>query len=167
MVQIQRQIDEINNHKHIIMKVTKALAFTLIMAGGLVAGSAAFAQDSGTAPASDASTNAAPVKVHGNHAANLDRLAQVLNLTDDQKAQLQPILAAERQKMRDLREDTSLSKDDRKAKMKEIRDETAAQLQPILTPEQLAKWQNMTHGHHAAPQAAPAQSTNAPAGSAQ
>lgn len=167
MIQIQRRIDEIHYNKHIIMKITKALAFTLLMTGGLVAGSAALAQDSGAAPSSDASTNAAPVKVRPNHPANLDRLAQVLSLSDDQKAQLQPILAAERQKMRDLREDTSLSKEDRKAKMKEIRDETAAQLQPILTPEQLAKWQNMTHGRHAAPPAAPAQSTNAPAASAQ
>jgi Spy/CpxP family protein refolding chaperone len=100
------------------------------------------------------------------HGSNMESLAHALNLTDAQKAQVQPIMAEEYKKMRALHSDTSLSPDDRRAKMKEIRDETSAQLQSILTPEQYAKWQSRMHSHHTRTQT-PNVSTNAPAGSAQ
>ena len=72
---------------------------------------------------------------------NLDQLAQQLDLTDDQKAKVKPILEARDQKMRDLRGDTSLSPEDRRTKMQAIREETTAQLKAVLTPEQFDKWQ--------------------------
>lgn len=148
------------------MKLIKTLVCTVFAAGSVIACGSAFAQDS-TSPAPTSSTNAASAHSHAvYHGMSIDRLAEVLNLNDTQKAQVQAVLKAETQKMRALRHDTSLSADERRAQMKEILKDTAAQLQPILTPEQLAKWQNMAHTHHTMPKASPPASTNAPAGSA-
>jgi Spy/CpxP family protein refolding chaperone len=153
------------------MKLTKTFVFTALAAGSMIACGSAFAQDAtnAPAPAPEISTNYPPARPHPMYrGASIERLAQMLNLTDDQKAQVEPILTAERQKMRDLRNDTSLTTDEKRSKMKEIRDDTTAQLQPILTPDQFAKWQSMTHpprrpmSHPMIPA-----STNTPAGSAQ
>jgi Spy/CpxP family protein refolding chaperone len=148
------------------MKLIKALVFT-VFAAGLIAGSSALGQDSTGASAPTSSTNAPAPRPHAMfRGTSIDRLAEILNLTETQKAQVQSILTAQGQKMRALRHDTSLSADDRRSQMKEILNDTSAQLQPILTPEQLAKWQNMAHAHHSMPKAATPVSTNAPAGSA-
>lgn len=150
------------------MKLTKALVFTVLAAGGLIASGSAPAQDSTNAPVPTVSTNSQPLRPHVMfRGPSIDRLAQVLNLTDAQKAQIQPILEGEHQKMRDLRDDTSLSTDDRRSKMKEIRDDTTTQLQAILTPDQFAKWQTMSHARRPRPTQTPTVSTNTPAGSAQ
>jgi len=69
-----------------------------------------------------------------------------LNLTADQKPKVQAIMEAQRQKIRDLRQDTSLSPEDRKTKMKAIHDDTASQMKAVLTPEQFIKWQKMASG---------------------
>ena len=71
--------------------------------------------------------------------ANLDQL----NLTDEQKPKVQAIMDAQRQKMRDLRQDTSLTPEDRRAKMKALRDDEVTQMKAVLTPEQFDKWQKM------------------------
>jgi Spy/CpxP family protein refolding chaperone len=76
-------------------------------------------------------------------APTLDQLAQQLNLTDDQKAKVKPILEARDQKMHDLRGDTSLTPEDRRAKMKALRDDIITQMKAVLTPEQFEKWQKM------------------------
>jgi hypothetical protein len=149
------------------MKLIKALVFTVFAAGSVIAGSSAFAQDTPGAPAPTSSTNAPTTRPHAAfHNMSIDRLAEVLDLNDAQKAQVQSVLKAEGQKMRALHHDTSLSVDERRSKMREIFQDTSAQLQPILTPEQLARWQNMAHTHHTIPKASPPVSTNAPAGSA-
>jgi Spy/CpxP family protein refolding chaperone len=154
--------DQITDSRRIIMKLTKAIVSSVLIAGSVVACGSAFAQDSTNAPVPAVSTNGLPATTQGkHHGASVDMMMQNLNLTDDQKTQVQPILEAERQKMRDLRNDSSLSSDDRKAKMKEIRKDTATQLQPILTPDQFAQWKSMGHSHHSQPMQ-PA-STNAPA----
>ena len=71
---------------------------------------------------------------------NLDQL----NLTAEQKPKVQAILDAQRQKVRDLREDTSLTPEDRRAKMKAIREDEVTQMKAVLTPEQFEKYQQMT-----------------------
>jgi Spy/CpxP family protein refolding chaperone len=147
------------------MKSTKAFLFTAFVAGTMVSDGSAFAQDSTATPAATpmVSTNDVTTTPHGkSHGASIDSVMQKLNLSDDQKTQVQPILKAERQKMKDLRNDSSLSTDDRKAKMKEVRKDAANQLQSILTQDQFAQWKSMNHGHHAMPQAATPDSTNAP-----
>ena len=78
----------------------------------------------------------------------LARLAEKLNLTDDQKAKIKPILEDQHKQMMALREDTSMSREDRFAKFREIRKETFEKMHPILSPEQqkqLKKMQQMRH----------------------
>ena len=121
------------------MKLSKITFLAALTAASLFTAGTAYGQDTTTnAPSAGASTNTPPRAARG----RMD-IAKMLDLTDDQKAKVQPILDAQRAKMNDVRQDTSLSPDDMRAKMKEIRDDTTAQLKPILTPEQLDKWQKM------------------------
>lgn len=71
-----------------------------------------------------------------------------LKLTDDQKEKVKPILQDEMDKMKALRDDTSLTRQEKRPKMKEIHDATAAKLKPILTDDQYAQWEKM--GQHRA-----------------
>lgn len=127
------------------MKLNKTLFLAALTAASLLAVNSVNAQDSTTPPG--ASTNAPPRAMR-----TRPDIAKILDLTDDQKAKVQPILDAEREKMRALFQDSSLSQDDRRAKMKAIRDDVNAQLKPILTPEQFEKWQKIsTRGRRMAP----------------
>ncbi len=72
-------------------------------------------------------------------ATRLQHMAQYLNLTDDQKAKIQPILQNEAEQLKAIRSDTSLTADQRHAKVQEIRKASRAQIEPILTPDQVAK----------------------------
>ncbi|MDE3066652.1 MAG: hypothetical protein KGJ60_03785 [Verrucomicrobiota bacterium] len=115
------------------MKATKKLGIILLTVGGLlVPGAVLHAQDS---------TNAAAVA----HPARggRDRLAQALNLTDEQKPKVQAAFKDMRQQMRDLRQNTDLSRKERMAKAKTLRENLDAKLKDILTPEQFQKWQDM------------------------
>jgi Spy/CpxP family protein refolding chaperone len=73
----------------------------------------------------------------------LKELAERLNLTDDQKAKIKPILQDEMKALKALREDDTLDKDAKREKMMEIRKAHAAQILAILTPEQQAKFKAM------------------------
>lgn len=64
------------------------------------------------------------------------KMMEALNLTDAQKAELKPILEAQREQMKALRADTTLSPKDKKAKMKAIHAATEAKVNSILTPAQ-------------------------------
>jgi Spy/CpxP family protein refolding chaperone len=119
------------------MKLSKTMFLAALAAAGLFAVGTASAQDATTnAPAAGASTNAAPHSMRRG-----PDIAKLLNLTDDQKAQVMPIMDAQRSKSRAVMQDDSLSTDDKRAKIKAIRDETNAQLKTILTADQYAKWQ--------------------------
>jgi len=120
------------------MKLNKTLMLAALTVGGLLAISSANAQDAGTPSGAATTTNTAPPAVH-----RRPDIAMMLNLTDDQKAKVQPILDAQREKIRAVFQDSSLSPGDRRAKIAAIRADTTAQLKPILTPDQFAKWQKM------------------------
>ena len=96
-----------------------------------------------------------------------------LNLTADQKPKVQAIREAQRQKVRDLRQDTSLTPEDRKAKMKALRDDEVTQMKAVLTPEQFDKWQKMSpagmreHRMGPPPNGENVKGTNAPAAAPQ
>ena len=75
----------------------------------------------------------------------LQMLSEKLNLTDDQKAKLKPVLQDQMQQMKAVREDSSLSEDQRRAKMKSIHESLHDQINAVLTPEQQAKFKQMQH----------------------
>jgi protein CpxP len=73
----------------------------------------------------------------------LQKLATELNLSDDQKSQLKPILEEEGGKMKALRDDSSLSRQDRMQKMKTIMADTRSKMDPILNDDQKKKLDDM------------------------
>jgi Spy/CpxP family protein refolding chaperone len=82
--------------------------------------------------------------------------AKELNLTDEQKEKLQTIIRGQMGKLRDLRQDTSLSPEDKKEKRQAIREAITAEVKKVLTPEQFEKWkakQGQLAGGAAGPQA--------------
>ncbi|MDH6308696.1 Spy/CpxP family protein refolding chaperone [Dysgonomonas sp. PFB1-18] len=66
-------------------------------------------------------------------------VAKELNLTADQQQKMEAAKADMDAKMKELRDNKSLSKEDRMAKMKELREQHQAACNNILTPEQQAK----------------------------
>lgn len=69
----------------------------------------------------------------------MHRTLENLNLTEDQKQKLQPVLEEQRKQMMALREDTNLTAEDRRRRMREIQSGFQSKLQPILTEEQRKK----------------------------
>ena len=74
---------------------------------------------------------------------HLQMLSEKLNLTDDQKAKLKPILQENMQQMKTVREDSSLSQEQKHAKLKSIHDSMHGQIDAVLTPGQQAKFKQM------------------------
>jgi Spy/CpxP family protein refolding chaperone len=69
----------------------------------------------------------------------LAMLAEKLNLTDDQKTAIRPILVAEVNDIRGVMQDKSLSKEQRQTKIAAIRESSRKEINKVLTPEQQAK----------------------------
>ena len=114
--------------------------FTILV---LSAAGVTFAQ---TSPQASTPDKHAAVHQKGESAEqHLQMLSEKLNLTDDQKAKLKPILQDQMQQMKAVREDSSLSEDQRRAKMKSIHESLHDQINAVLTPEQQAKFKQMQH----------------------
>ena len=75
--------------------------------------------------------------------AMLERMSKDLNLTDDQKTKIKPILEEQTKQMQDARQSTSTSDQDRRAKMKQIHENTMSQIRPILNSDQQKKLEEM------------------------
>ena len=73
----------------------------------------------------------------------MKKMAEELNLTDDQKEKLKPIMKEQGEKMKALFDDSSISQEDKRAKMKELREANATKIKAILTPEQTTKFEAM------------------------
>jgi periplasmic protein CpxP/Spy len=79
----------------------------------------------------------------GEHESRLEWMSKELNLTEDQKAKLKPILADEAKQMHALKEDTTLTPEQKREKMKEIHQKTESQVNETLTPEQQKKYADL------------------------
>ncbi len=74
----------------------------------------------------------------------LERLSTGLKLTDEQKAQLKPILEDEQKQFEALRNnDDTLSRDERWSKMQEIRQSSRERMNSVLTSDQQVKLKKM------------------------
>jgi hypothetical protein len=85
-----------------------------------------------------------------------------LGLTEDQKAQLRPIVVEENQQMEAVRNDTSLSDQQKMAKINQIRETASPRIKSILTAQQLQKLAEMQRArqqqeNQSAPQSNPQQ----------
>jgi len=66
--------------------------------------------------------------------------ARELDLTPAQKEKLQTIVRERMEKLRDLRQDNSLSPQEKREKFQAAREEITAEVKKVLTPEQFEKW---------------------------
>lgn len=149
------------------MKLIKTLFLTTLTIGSLLACASVQAQDSTNAPTAAPSTNAPPRHMIP-RGPSIEHLAQILNLTADQKAKVEPIMNDQFQKMHQVFMDYrsgALTRDQRMAKMAELHEATTAQLKSILTDEQFQKWEKLTQPHRP-PMMAPPGLTNGAAASA-
>lgn len=111
------------------MRTLKISLATVLALGGLLAcASLVQAQD----------TNAAKKGPRGQMGA---RMAEELNLDDAQKAKVQEAFQEQGKKMRELRDDTSLTQEQRQEKMKAMREDMDKKMKTILKPDQYEKWQ--------------------------
>ena len=74
---------------------------------------------------------------------NLEMLSEQLGLSADQKAKIGPILKQERDQLKALRDDQSLSREQKMDKMRSIREENAKAVRAVLTPDQAKKLDEM------------------------
>jgi protein CpxP len=117
-----------------------------------LSGSLALAQEQ-AAPAP------APAVKHHHHPHNPQRetarLSKMLNLSSDQSAKIEPILADRDQKITALRNDTTISPMIAHKQMQAIHQQTRQQLATVLTPEQLQQIRAHRHNHGAPTQTQP------------
>src|SRR6266536_1121190 len=136
------------------MKLNKHLLTILALAGAVSFGSLATAQEKKEekpAVPSPSAPSARPVPPTRDPSA---ALARFLNLTDEQKAKVKPLLEQEIADLKALREDKSLARETQMAKTKEIRDATTAKIKPLLNDEQAQKWERIRNPRLPGPRAA-------------
>jgi Spy/CpxP family protein refolding chaperone len=122
-----------------IMKANKTMLIAALAVGSLLVWSPALRAGDTNKPPSTPPAGAPPVgRPPGG---GFERMSEQLNLTADQKPKVQAIMDAQRQKMLDLRNDTSLSPEDRAAKRKAVAEDLSHQMKAVLTPEQFDKWE--------------------------
>jgi Spy/CpxP family protein refolding chaperone len=104
-----------------------------------------FAQQQDTPPTP---APAPAVKAHHNNPQReAARLSRRLNLSSDQTAKLEPILADRDQKLAASNNNTTISPVVMKQQMKAIHQQTMQQLATVLTPDQLQQMKSRHHGH--------------------
>jgi len=126
------------------MKVSQMSLLAALALGALVAiVPTSRAQDSKDAPKPATPPSGQRQRSGGGGANQMERLTERLKLTEDQQAKLKPIVTEETGKLRDLRNDTSLSSDQRREKAKELREQYLAKMKPILSTEQFDQLKKM------------------------
>ena len=70
-----------------------------------------------------------------------------LNLSDEQKARVKPIMEKAREDMNAIHDDTTLSPEQKREKASAVKENVDEQLKSILTPEQYQKFQEMKAEH--------------------
>lgn len=104
---------------------------------------AAPAQNAPAAPSQNPTTSQPAAGQAGSGASSPSQAQQQdenpLNLSDEQKAKLRPILLEENQQMDAVRNDSSLTPDQKVVKANQIRQNATPKIRAILTPEQIQK----------------------------
>jgi len=120
------------------------LTFALALAFSLTTAAQTSSKESKQQGSPDQSHKGFDGNVHRDRVGErLEWLSQHLNLTEDQKKQLKPVLTDEFKQMRAVGEDASLTQDQKRERMKQIHEASRPQLQGILTPEQQQKFAQM------------------------
>lgn len=124
----------------VILTIALALAMSLpVAAQSPATNSPSQAAPAQTAPAPPSGQQSAPASTNQNSAQSQANDDNPLNLSDDQKAKLRPIIQDENQQMEALRSDNSLTQEQKIDKANQIRANASPKIKAILTPEQLQK----------------------------
>lgn len=111
-----------------------------LIAALLLAGLSAFAQDSSQPTPVPTTPGVRSGARRGNDAQHrLKRLSKRLNLTDDQKEKIQPILQDEERQMQSVEADSSLTPQQKHHQQRQIHIASRTQMDAILTDEQKKK----------------------------
>src|SRR5947209_6114081 len=70
-------------------------------------------------------------------------MSDMLNLTEDQRTKLKPILTDSNQQQRKIKDDSSLSEDEKTSKLRALREVTRAKIRDLLNEDQKKKLDNM------------------------
>ena len=92
-----------------------------------------------------ATTSSAQQPSAQQQSAKLEEIAKYLSLTPQQKDKILPILADEAPKVREIKNDPSLSRMQRAQRIKAIHQQNDPQMKAILSPAQYQKLQTMRH----------------------
>jgi len=140
----------------LLRHVRQGLVLTLALIS--VAPSATAAEEVPAKAGSASATNAVPRRERRAAAdrmeaarARRDATMADLGLTDEQRDKLRAAQKAQTEKLRAVREDSSLSRDQKAAKTRELRDDLMAATKSILTAEQFEKWQKSRESRRARP----------------
>src|SRR5215472_17911175 len=123
---------------------TKTLSMLL---GAVLATGVAFAQAPDQNQASSAAQATQSTNARQHQAPNPDRMAKhlgkKLNLSNDQVAQIKPVLEDRAQQMQSLRADTSLSQQDRRNKAHQIMQDSNSKIEAVLNDAQKQQFEQM------------------------
>ena len=73
----------------------------------------------------------------------LENLSKQLNLTNEQKEKIRPLLQHEVERIRQVRNNSNLTQAEARSRMEMIRRNTNQRIAEILTPEQKKRWREM------------------------
>ena len=122
----------------------RGLLSGLILLSWAGASRAALATQEPTPSTPSAPPGGQPVSEQDKLAAQrLRDLAAMLSLTSDQREKIRPIVLAEAPRLRAVRDDTSMTRQQKADKLRQIFKGTDAKMKPILTPQQMEKLQRI------------------------
>lgn len=149
----------VNFYKNMNNKIISVV----ILTSALTLASSAYSQDNKPQKAQAGPANMMTISPETMISNRVNALSRSLNLTDEQKQKVKPVVEDEFKKFQELRTQKNLSPQERAAKMKEIREASSQQMKTILTEEQWKKYYRpMTNAPVLRP-AAPAQGDKQPA----
>ena len=119
---------------------------TLVFAGPVAPQdppAAAGAPDEGAAPSGKAGHE-------GGMQSRMESLSKQLNLTDDQKAKVRPIVKREMERIKEVRNNSSLTQGEARRRIRRIRQNSNQQIAEFLTPDQKKQLEEMREERRAA-----------------
>ncbi len=140
-----------------------SIAFGLILSAGLAIAQAPSQNQTdpvqqGT-QASPLTTESAPATQQERHAPDPNRaahrLGKQLGLTQDQVAQIEPIIADRQQQVAGVRSDATLTPRDRRAKLHSIQQDSRNKIEALLTDSQKQQFEQMLQNRRAQRQQQP------------
>lgn len=127
------------------MRALTRISIALLL--GTFIGGAAWAQatDQNATPSTAAPgpRNPGMMGRHHDGQSGYERMSQQLNLTDQQKTQMQSLMQSQRQQAQAIRQDTALTAEQKKDKLQQLRQSNHQQMMSLLTPDQQQKLQQL------------------------